>query len=186
MKNDTSTTIFTIPNLLSVFRITLIPLFIWLYTAKQDYLMAAGVLLFSGITDIVDGYIARRFHMISNVGKVLDPAADKLTQLATLYCLLTRFPAMQILMILLIGKELFVGFTGLLVLKKNKEVFGSNWHGKAATFLLYAMIILHVVWHDIPLRYSNFTVALCIIMMTLSLVLYGVRNLRALRNNVKV
>lgn len=90
---DKGKQILTIPNLLSVFRILLIPLIVWLYCGKQDYLLAAWVLLLSGVTDIADGFIARHFHMVSDLGKVLDPIADKLTQTVALVCLLTRFRA---------------------------------------------------------------------------------------------
>ena len=93
----------TIPNLLSVFRILLIPLIVWLYCGKQDYLLAAWVLLLSGVTDIADGFIARRFRMVSDLGKVLDPIADKLTQTAALVCLLTRFRAVWWLLGVLAG-----------------------------------------------------------------------------------
>lgn len=181
MNQDTKDKIITIPNILSTIRIILIPLFIWLYAIQQNYPAAAAVLLISGITDIVDGYIARTFQLISNLGKILDPVADKLTQAATLFCLVTRFPAMLIVLILLIIKELFVGITGWMVFRKTKEVFGANWHGKVATCLLYAMMILHVLWHDIPLSYSDVIIAVCVIMMGISLVLYGIRNINALQ-----
>ncbi len=100
---DKGKQILTIPNLLSVFRILLIPLIVWLYCGKQDYLLAAWVLLLSGVTDIADGFIARRFRMVSDLGKVLDPIADKLTQTAALVCLLTRFRAVWWLLGVLAG-----------------------------------------------------------------------------------
>ena len=86
--------IFTIPNLLSVFRLVLIPIFVWTYCVRRGYLVTAGILLLSGLTDIADGFIARRFHMVSALGMALDPIADKLTQAAMLFCLVTRFPLM--------------------------------------------------------------------------------------------
>lgn len=70
----------TIPNLLSVVRLLLIPLIVWLYCARQEYELAVLFILLSGATDVVDGFIARRFHMVSDFGKILDPVADKLTQ----------------------------------------------------------------------------------------------------------
>ena len=91
---DRTNRILTIPNLLSAFRILLVPVIVWLYCWKADYPLAAWTLTLSGLTDIVDGFIARRFHMVSNLGKALDPIADKLTQTAALGCLLTRFGAM--------------------------------------------------------------------------------------------
>ena len=172
--------ILTIPNLLSFFRLCLIPLFVWLYCVKQAYIWTGTVLLLSGVTDLADGYIARKFHAVSDLGKVLDPVADKLTQAAMLLCLLSRFPLMWIPLVLMILKELFMALTGLLVIRKTGQVFGANWHGKAATCLLYAMMILHVVWAHIPDRISLFFIIACTLMMSVSLILYGIRNLQAL------
>lgn len=172
--------IITIPNILSLFRICLIPVFVWLYCVKEDYVMTAAVLLLSGLTDTIDGFVARHFHMISNLGKALDPVADKLTQAAMLFCLLLKFPLMVVPFVLLICKEMFMGITGLLVIRKTGTVYGANWHGKVATFLLYAMMILHVVWYEIPEIVSNVSIAVCIFAMALSLVLYGIRNIKLL------
>lgn len=177
MKNK----ILTIPNLLSFFRLCLIPLFVWLYCIKKEYLWTGYVLLLSGVTDIVDGFIARHFNMISDFGKILDPVADKLTQGAMLLCLLTRFQWMIVPLVLLVIKELFAAITGCLVIRKTGEVFGADWHGKVATFLLDAMVILHVFWYDIPMKVSNLLIAVCIVMMAVSLVLYGIRNIKALQ-----
>lgn len=177
--------IFTIPNLLSAFRICLIPVFIWLYSVEQNYIWAAIVLAFSGFTDLVDGFIARRFNMISDVGKVLDPIADKLTQVAMLFCLVFRFPLMLLPLVLLILKELFAGVTGWLVIRKTGKVYGANWHGKVATCLIYAMMIIHVLWHDIPEVFSNISIMACVAMMTISVVLYGIRNIQLLRTDAR-
>lgn len=179
MKNK----ILTIPNLLSLFRLCLIPLFMWLYCVKQDNLATAGILLLSGLTDIADGYIARHFNMISDLGKVLDPIADKLTQAAMLFCLFTRFPFMIVPLFLMIIKELYMAVSGILVIRKTAIVYGSNWHGKVATFLLYAMIVLHVIWSDIPPVISNCTITACAIMIVVSMILYGIRNTKAIKEN---
>ena len=72
--------IVTIPNILSFFRICLLPVIVWLYGVENNYVWAGYILILSGVTDMADGYIARHFHMISNLGKILDPIADKLTQ----------------------------------------------------------------------------------------------------------
>ena len=73
---------FTIPNLLSLVRLAMIPLLLWLYLEKREYLWTAVVVVLSGATDIVDGIIARKYDLISDLGKALDPVADKLTQIA--------------------------------------------------------------------------------------------------------
>lgn len=181
MKNK----IITIPNLLSLFRLCLIPLFVWLYCTKKDYQMTAVILLVSGATDIVDGFIARKFNMISDLGKVLDPVADKATQAAMLLCLITRFPRMIVPLVLLVIKELYMGITGAMVIKKTGTVFGADWHGKVATCLLYTMMVLHVIWHNIPTVVSDILIGACVVMMLLSLVLYGIRNTKALQKAKK-
>ena len=83
--------ILTIPNLLSVVRLALIPVIVWLYSVEKNYYGAIGVIALSAATDIVDGWIARHFNMVSDFGKALDPLADKLTQAALLLCLLSKY-----------------------------------------------------------------------------------------------
>ena len=173
--------ILTIPNLLSFFRLCLIPVFMWLYCVEKNYLWTGIILILSGLTDTVDGIIARKFNMISDLGKVLDPIADKLTQAAMLFCLLIRFPLMIAPLALMVVKEFFMGVTGLLVIRKTGEVFGADWHGKVNTWLLYAMMILHVFWYNIPDTVSRVLIGICVIMMLISLVLYGRHNLKALK-----
>lgn len=173
--------ILTIPNLLSFFRLCMIPVFMWLYCVERNYLWTGIILIISGLTDTVDGIIARKFNMISDLGKVLDPIADKVTQAAMLFCLLTRFPLMIAPLALMVVKEFFMGVTGLLVIQKTGKVFGADWHGKVNTWLLYAMMIIHVFWYNIPDVVSKVLIGICVVMMLISLVLYGRHNLKALR-----
>lgn len=186
--NDTYNTqnkILTIPNMLSFFRLCLIPVIMWLYCVEENYLWAGIILIVSGITDTVDGFVARHFHMTSDLGKVLDPVADKLTQAAMLFCLLTRFPLMILPLGIMVLKEFFMGVTGLMVIQKTGKVLGADWHGKVTTWLLYAMMILHVFWYNIPAALSRILIAACVVMMLISLVLYGRHNLKALREDRK-
>ena len=172
--------IFTIPNLLSLIRILLIPVFVALFF-HNEMIVAALILIISGLTDTLDGYIARHFNMITNLGKVLDPIADKLTQAAMLFCLLTRFPLMIVPLGIMILKEFFMGVTGLMVIQKTGKVFGADWHGKVTTWLLYAMMILHVFWYNIPVLASRLLIGVCVVMMLISLMIYGRHNLKALK-----
>ena len=178
---QTKQKIFTIPNLLSAFRIGLIPVLAWLYCRKQDYALTTGVLILSGLTDVVDGFIARRFHMISDLGKILDPVADKLTQAVMLFCLVTRFRAMLIPLSLMVVKEIFAAVTGLMAIHKTGVVKGADWHGKVNTCLLYAMMLVHLIWYDLSPVISNFSIGLCTLMMLVSFVLYGVRNIQMIQ-----
>ena len=91
--------IFTIPNLLSLIRILLIPVFVALFF-HDEMIWAALILIISGLTDTLDGYIARHFNMITNLGKVLDPIADKLTQAVVAFCLCVKMPAVIPLFVL--------------------------------------------------------------------------------------
>ena len=177
---ETQNKILTIPNLLSLFRMLLIPVIIWLYTIKRDYFPAGALLILSGLTDLADGFIARHFNAVSNVGKILDPIADKLTQAAMLFCLVTRFPLMAAPFGVLVMKEIFIGATGLLMIRKTGRVVGADFHGKVATTLLYAMMILHIFWIDITPEVSVITIIICLISMLFTLFVYGKRNLRVL------
>ncbi len=177
--------VFTIPNLLSCVRLGLIPVIVWLYVEKESYQWAGYILILSGLTDIVDGFIARHCHMISDVGKVLDPIADKLTQAVMLVCLMLRYPDILWPLVLMVVKELFMAISGLLVIKRTGKVLGANWHGKAATVLLYVTIFLHIFWHDIPKFLSRGSIAACCCMILLSFILYGLRNHQVLKGSAR-
>ena len=174
--------IITIPNILSMFRLCLIPLIVWLFIGKQDYLLAGIFVIISGITDIVDGFIARKFNMISDVGKVLDPIADKATQLVVMLLLLTKFPLIIIPVCLLAVKEIFMAITGYMIIKKKDIVLGAEWYGKAATVMLSVTMTLHLVWYDILPAISIVCIILSTAMILLALALYANRNLKHLLN----
>lgn len=171
----------TIPNMLSIVRLLMIPLFVALYL-NGHIGWTAIVLILSGLTDVVDGYIARRFNQVSDIGKALDPVADKLTQAAMLLCLVAKHPVMAISFWLLLIKEVFAAISGIMVVKCTGVVPGAEWHGKVTTMLLYGMMILHLIWQEIPVQASNSLNVVCILMMLLSLILYGRRNIRLIRN----
>ena len=173
--------IFTIPNILSLFRILLIPLIVWLYCGQQEYHLAAWVLVLSGVTDVSDGFIARHFHMVSDLGKILDPFADKLTQTAALVCLLTRFDAVWWVLGMLVFKETVMTGMGLAVIRRTGTVYSAAWHGKLATVVLYAVIFTHFVWSDIPASVSAGLAAAGTGCILLSLVLYTAANVGRLR-----
>ena len=170
--------IITIPNILSLLRICLIPVIVWLFIGKQDYLMAGIFVLISGLTDIVDGFIARTFHMISDVGKVLDPVADKATQFAVLILIATKHPLILIPIGFLAVKEIFMLITGYLVIKKCDVVLGAEWYGKAATVVLSAAMALHLFWLGITPVVSIICIVLSSAFIILALVLYAIRNFK--------
>jgi cardiolipin synthase len=169
--------ILTIPNLLSLLRLIMIPQLMWLYLRKQDYIRTVILLALSGATDVLDGIIARKFDMISDFGKAFDPVADKLTQMAMLYCVGTTFPEIRFLLILLVVKEVLSGIMSLISIKKTGQVQGAQWHGKAVTVLLYTLIADRIV----PGLLSHALLIVSAGMMLLSMALYWKRHWNSIR-----
>lgn len=165
--------ILTIPNMISLFRIILIPIIIWLYCCSCDYTAAAIIVALSGITDIIDGKIARKINMVSDLGKVLDPIADKLTQLALICCLTTRFQWMWGLLILLIIKECLMILWGYLTIKTTNAVNSAKWYGKLSTVILYVVLMILIFYPDISENIARFLIVICGLVMCMSLILYG-------------
>lgn len=142
----------TIPNLLSLFRLVMIPVYMLVYLradSRADYCVAAGILAVSCLTDAVDGKIARHFDMISTVGKILDPVADKATQFTLIVCLAVTRPVLWILVALFVVKESFQLIAGILNLRKGKMLNGALFTGKICTTLLFVSMILLVLFPNL-------------------------------------
>ena len=132
-----------VPNILTIARFLLIP-FIIFYIFTGNYILAFVFFTISGITDIVDGFIARKFNLISNFGKLMDPLADKLTQISTLTSLvITNIIPLWILIIVLL-KE-FIMIVGASFLYGKDVVVYSRWYGKLATVLFYLAIVFSLL-----------------------------------------
>lgn len=172
--------IVTIPNILSLFRLLLIPVIMWLYIVRKDPFWTTIILALSGITDIMDGIIARKCNMVSDFGKAFDPVADKLTQIAMLFCLVTRFQWMLLPLCVMIVKEIVAAILGLLVIRKTGTVEGAVWHGKVTTVSLYSMMIIHLIWYNIPGIISGILIGACTALALLSAFMYSRENVRIL------
>ena len=173
--------IFSIPNIMSYLRIILIPVFMVLYLradSTSDYLIAAAVMGVSALTDLFDGKIARRFNMITELGKILDPVADKLTHAAIAIALSFRYPLMRTLIAVFIIKELFMGTMGLIMMTKGKRMNGAQWYGKLCTAVLFAVLFILLLYADIPCVAANILIILCMAVMILSLICYIVFYIR--------
>ena len=134
----------TLPNLLSVVRLLMIPIYAVVYlTAKTQpaFAIAALILVLSGITDVMDGYIARKYHKITELGKFLDPLADKLTQFTAAVCLAIRYKPFIFLCVLIFLKEMCMLVGGMILLKRNKAMASARWFGKLATLVIYVVIV---------------------------------------------
>ncbi|KKE77655.1 CDP-alcohol phosphatidyltransferase family protein [Oceanobacillus caeni] len=166
----------TIPNILSCIRILLIPFFIYIYfsaTETNDYYIAAFIIFLSGLTDLLDGFIARKFNQITELGKTLDPIADKLTQAAIVICLVFHYPYMWILVLLVVLKELFMGINGLILLKKGKKLDGSKWFGKVSTTVFYVAMGLFIAFPELNLQVAAILVITTGIFLTISFIMYA-------------
>lgn len=150
--------IFTIPNLLSLFRLLLIPAYVRIYlraSRESDYLLAGGILAISCLTDLLDGYIARRYNMVSDVGKLLDPAADKLTQLVLILCLAGKHPILYPVLVLFLAKELFQIFAVIVHYHQGKALSGALTAGKVCTTVLFLSLIFLVLFPRMPNRWVS-------------------------------
>ena len=140
--------ILSIPNLLSLFRLALIPVYIAVYlnaTEPSHYYLSAGILAVSCLTDLIDGKIARRFNMITTLGILLDPVADKATQFTLILCLAVRYPVLWYLVGMFVIKEGFQLIAGSLILRKGKILDGALLTGKICTTVLFVSLILLVM-----------------------------------------
>ena len=132
-----------VPNALTILRILLIP-FILCFIATDNYIAAAITLVISGITDVADGAIARKFNLITDFGKLVDPLADKLTQIAALIAIVIKGIIPIWILTIFIIKEI-VMICGASFLYGRKTIVFSKWYGKMATVVLYIAIFISMI-----------------------------------------
>ncbi len=167
----------SIPNLISLVRLALIPCFIWTYLHGQPG-WTVGLVIFSGLTDILDGYIARRFNQVTELGKVLDPLADKLTQISLAVLLCISFAAIIPLVAILVIKEGYMAWLGLRMIKRGGNVVSAKWWGKLATGAFYVGVVLVLLFSD---RLGPWGVAIISLVISLLMLFSLVRYSRLYR-----
>lgn len=169
MKKDKLHEYFSIPNILSYFRLILIPVYLVVYFSAEDergYYWAALVIVLSGLTDMLDGKIARHFNMITEWGKLIDPVADKLTMAAVALSLAFRFPLMILVFVLYVVKEGFMAVMGFIMLRRGFRMDGAMWYGKVCTAVTYGVVFLLVI---LPMMPVNIRVALICVQLGITL-----------------
>lgn len=167
--------IFTIPNFLSLFRLVLIPVYIRLYLNAREpmeFVLAGSILAVSCLTDLVDGRIARKYNMISTLGKILDPVADKLTQFTLTLCLAMRYPVLKPVLALFVVKEVFQGVVGLVHLCKGKMLPGALMAGKICTTVLFVSLTTLVLFPGMPQKLVDAIALVDGVFLTVSFVTY--------------
>lgn len=167
---------FLIPNVLCYLRILLLPVFAVLY-ANGEYVWATVTVLSSAFTDVADGFIARKFRMTSELGKILDPLADKLTQAVVSACLLIRYPVVWVLFVIIVIKESFQATGGFLLYRKLKKMRSSEWFGKLSTAVFYTVMAYLVLFSPDPANFWITTLPVLVSsgLMLFALVRYGYR-----------
>ena len=141
--------IYNIPNALSIVRIFLIIPFV-INTMDENYLKAVEILFWSGVTDLLDGFLARILNQQTKFGEIIDPIADKLTLISIMVCLGIKFKSVVPFMLILIFKELIMLIAGAFILKKTKKAIKAKWYGKLGTAFFYfsisVIVIMKALW----------------------------------------
>ncbi len=179
--------LWAIPNILCYIRFLLIPVFVVLYmkaSYPKEYLRAAAVVLLSGLTDFLDGFIARKFNMITELGKIIDPLADKLTQAALIFVLVVKIEWMFLLSILFVIMQLFLLIAGLVMLKKGTKLNGAKWFGKVSTTVFYVVMFVLVSIPNLNRNATNILMLICGAFLLLSFLLY-IKEYRSLYRDLK-
>lgn len=163
----------TIPNLLSIFRILLLPIYLY-FVLRQSFYVAGTIIVVSGLSDYLDGVIARRYNQVTGLGKVLDPFADKLTQLFLILSMAWYRPWLWLLFGLFLIKEGFMFVAGLIGLSKNIKLSGAKWYGKVATAVIYVGMILLLLFPELPTLWVRVIFAVITYGLLQSFILYAV------------
>ena len=142
-----------VPNALTILRFLLIPIII-IACAQGQYIIAIIVLTISGLTDILDGTIARKYNLITDFGKLMDPLADKATQISLLTTLFIKGVIPIWILAIVVLKE-FCMVSGASFLYGKELVVSSKWYGKLATVLFYIAMVISLFLEQIGETQSN-------------------------------
>jgi len=160
-----------IPNILSSMRILLIPLFTWL--ALNDHGdQAAFILVISGFTDLLDGYLARKYNWITQLGKVLDPTADKLTQISVYLILISKITWLWPLFSIMILKEALMVILGYGLMRRGIKIHGAKWFGKVTTTVFYIATAILLFSPDISKGWQSILVGITLLCVIISALMY--------------
>ena len=169
--------IFSIPNIISYIRILFMPVFVYTNvtaSSKSEYVLSSFMLLALAVTDFLDGFIARRYHMVTEIGKALDPVADKLFQLAIAVCLVVRVPGMWVILIIFLIKETVLTLCSTYYLfRYHRMMDGAKWFGKVSTAVFYTMTFLMVLLPPLPVQVYYVMEVLMGITLMISFIMYN-------------
>ncbi len=165
-----------LPNVLTFGRLLIIPVMGY-FLYRQEYFIAAILFTAGGITDILDGYIARKYDMVTSFGKAADPVADKLMQITALLFLTVQDRIPDVVLVIVILKEGLMVAGGILLYKKENEVVSANWYGKLATVVFYFAIIM--LMFNAPYSHIILIIAVAATIFSFIMYLYGYKKIRS-------
>jgi cardiolipin synthase len=152
---DRTNRVLTVPNVITVVRLACLPVFLWLLFGVEDRLAAGCLLGLLGITDFVDGYIARHFNQVSDLGKVLDPVADRLLFIVGVGGIMIDGAAPLWFSIAVLIRELAVGLAMIVLSLLGMKRFDVSWSGKAGTLALMVAFPAFLM-SEAEFRYAGF------------------------------
>ena len=166
---------FSIPNILTYIRIILVPVFVVVYINAETlagHIWSIVIVAISALTDLLDGFIARRFNMITDWGKIVDPIADKSMQFAMLFCVVFKYHWVALLLVIYGIKEIVsLAFSGFLF-TKGKHIAGAMWCGKICTVILYGVMLALIAIPNIDQHVVTILIGFSAAFMLLAFVVY--------------
>lgn len=167
--------IFTIPNILTYVRILLVPVFVIVYMnshSLKGHIWSVIIVVISAITDVVDGIIARKFNLITDLGKIIDPIADKAMQFAMLFCVVYKYHWVGLLIVIYAVKEIVSFIFSTYLFTKGKHIAGAMWCGKICTVILYGVMIALIAIPKIDPHVVTILIGFSAAFMLLAFVVY--------------
>ena len=167
--------LFSIPNLMGYFRILMLPVFLAGYyraDTPKEYGVIFALLAVIFLSDLLDGYVARKFNMVTTLGKILDPVADKLVQGTLALAVSFRHPWMKVFFAVFLAKELYMGIMGLYLLRRKNALHGAQWYGKLCTAVVDGCILILLFLPKLEAGISNLMILCMIVMELFTIIMY--------------
>lgn len=168
---------FSVPNIMGYFRIVLAAVYLILFKNALNggtYWYVIGVIVLSGLTDFFDGKIARKFNMITEWGKMLDPIADKITLGVIILSLAFKYKILVVMSVFYIIKEGYMSVVGLVLMKRGHKTEGAMWYGKVCTFATYVILITLLLLPNMRIEFVNMLIIINMAIMAFTLVKYTI------------
>lgn len=170
-QNFNKADIFTVPNILTYLRIVLIAPFV-IFFLMEEYGFAVVCLVLSGLSDCFDGLLARKLNQVTDLGKILDPIADKLTLIAVMVCMVIYAPSVMPVFIVLIVKDFVMLLGGCNLLKMGISPPAAEWYGKVATIVFYFSVSI-IVFLKAVVNFESFTLDIILLSLTSAMMIYA-------------